>query len=60
MKRAIAAIAVGFIFLTVALMPTSVGAPATGTGSSSGLTPNEVKIINGLDYDNAWRHLEYL
>ncbi len=44
----------------MALMPTSGGAPATGTGSSSGLTPNEAKIIQGFDYNNAWRHLEYL
>jgi hypothetical protein len=56
-KRAIAAIAVGFIFLTVALMPTSVGAPATGTGSSSGLSANEVKVLKGLNYNSAWNDL---
>jgi len=59
-KRAIAAIAVGFIFLTVALMPTSVGAPATGTGSSSGLSSEEVDILGRLNYDRAWQDLEYI
>lgn len=57
MRKGLAAALVGFLFLTVASMPTSVGAPSTGTGSSSGLTDEEVSILNGLDYGSAWRDL---
>lgn len=46
--------------MAVAFMPSSGGAPATGTGSSSGLTPEEVQILGGLDYANAWKQLETL
>jgi len=60
LKKPIIAILIGFVFLTVSIMPISGGAPATGTGSSSGLTPDEARILKGLNFDNAWNHLEYL
>lgn len=60
MNRTAVAVSLAFVMTVLAAVPLVGGAPTTGTGSSSGLTPNEAKIINGLDYDNAWRHLEYL
>ena len=44
----------------LAAVPIVGGTPSMGTGSSSGLTPNEATILKGLDYNNAWKHLEYL
>ncbi len=49
---------IGFLFMAVAFMPSSGGAPTKGTGSSSGLTREEVQILSGLDYANAWKTLE--
>ena len=60
MKKGLAAVLIGFFFLTVAFMPSSGGAPATGTGSSSGLSPEEVQILKGLDYSSAWNDLAYI
>ena len=48
------------MFVTTALMPSGGGAPATGTGSSSGLTAEEVAVLDGLDYAAAWNDLAYL
>jgi len=60
MNKTAAAVFLAFVMTVVAAVPLVGGAPSTGTGSSSGLTPNEAEILKGLDYDNAWRHLEYL
>ena len=58
-KKSIA-VAVGTLFVIVALMPSGGSAPAPGTGSTSGLTPEEVAILAGLNYDAAWADLAYL
>ena len=60
MNKTAAAVFLAFLMTVVAAVPLVGGAPSIGTGSSSGLTPNEAAILKGLDYDNAWRHLEYL
>lgn len=60
MNRTAVAVSLAFVMTVLAAAPLVGGAPTIGTGSSSGLTPNEAKIIKGLDYGNAWRHLEYL
>ena len=60
MRKALVGILVGFMFVTTALMPSGGGAPATGTGSSSGLTAEEVAVLDGLDYAAAWNDLAYL
>lgn len=60
MRKALVGILVGFMFVTTALMPSCGGAPATGTGSSSGLSSEEVAVLNGLDYTAAWNDLAYL
>lgn len=54
------AVVIGTLFVAVALIPCAVGAPAPGTGSSSGLTPEEVAIMSKLDYTSAWNDLSYL
>jgi hypothetical protein len=60
MRKILAAVFVGFVMTVLAAVPMVTGAPAVGTGSSSGLTVEEAKILKGLDFDNAWAHLEYL
>jgi len=60
LRKALVGILVGFMFVTTALMPSGGGAPATGTGSSSGLTAEEVAVLDGLDYAAAWNDLAYL
>jgi hypothetical protein len=60
MRKALAAILLGLVMTVLAAYPMVAGAPAIGSGSSSGLTPEEAMILKGLDYDNAWQHLEYL
>ncbi len=60
MKKTLAAVIVGFVMVVLAAVPMVAGAPATGSGSSSGLTPEEAAIIKGIDFDNAWNQLEYL
>jgi hypothetical protein len=60
MKKTLAAVIVGFVMIVLAAVPMVAGAPATGTGSSSGLTPEEAAIIKGIDFDNAWNQLDYL
>ena len=47
----------GIVFLLVTIAPQMRGAPALGTGSSSGLTSEESRILGGLDYANAWNQL---
>jgi hypothetical protein len=42
------------------MMPVSVGAPQAGTGNTSGLTAEEVKVLSGLNYDRAWNDLATL
>lgn len=58
-KRLIAGV-VGALFLTVALVPIVGGAPTPGTGSTNGLTPEEVAVLAGIDYTAAWNDLAYL
>jgi hypothetical protein len=60
MRKILTALFVGFVMMVLAAVPMAMGAPATGTGSSSGLTPEEAAIIKGIDFDNAWMQLEYL
>lgn len=60
MRKGLVGVLVGFMFVTVALMPSGGGAPSTGTGSSSGLTAEEVAVLDGLDYSAAWGDLAYL
>ncbi len=57
MRRALAAAALGIVLFTIAIAPQAIGAPALGTGRSSGLTPEEESILGGLDYANAWNEL---
>jgi hypothetical protein len=54
------AVAIGTLFVIVALMPGAGSAPRPGTGSTSGLTPEEVAILGDLDYAAAWNDLAYL
>ena len=60
MRKTLSAVLVGFVMTVLAAVPMVAGAPPMGTGSSSGLTPAEVAVLKGLDYDNAWNQLEYL
>jgi len=60
MRRIALAVSVAFLMVLVAAVPMVGGAPTLGTGSSRWLTPDEAKVLRGLDYDNAWEHLEYL
>lgn len=60
MRRIVLALSIALLMTVVAAVPMVGGAPPLGSGSSSGLTPSEAKVLAGLDYDNAWRHLEYL
>lgn len=57
MRRALAAAVLGIVLLTIAIAPQAIGAPALGTGNSSGLTPEERSILGGLDYAYAWDQL---
>jgi hypothetical protein len=58
-KKAIA-VAIGTLFVIVTLVPGGNSAPAPGTGSTSGLTQEEVAILADLDYTAAWNDLAYL
>ncbi|MEM4233494.1 MAG: M28 family peptidase [Thermoplasmata archaeon] len=60
MRRIALAVSVAFLMIVVAAVPLAGGAPTLGTGSSSRLSPQEAKVLRSLDYDNAWRYLEYL
>ncbi len=60
MRKALVGIMIGLMFVTTALLPSGGGAPAAGTGSSSGLTDEEVAVLAGLDYAAAWNDLAYL
>src|SRR4030042_6719841 len=51
---------IGLMFVATALTPSGGGAPSTGTGSTSGLTDEEVAVLGGLDYAAAWNDLAYL
>ena len=46
--------------LLTAMMPTSADGRTTGSGSTSGLSPEEVAIINGIDLSNAWNKLDII
>jgi hypothetical protein len=48
------------MFAVVMVMPVSYGKPAIGTGRALNLTPDELSIIERIDYDHAWSQLEYL
>ena len=58
--RRMVAIGLGLLLFVVAAMPVSIGAPPLGGGAVSGLTPEEARVLRGLDYGNAWAQLEYL
>ncbi|MGQ9587248.1 MAG: M28 family peptidase [Thermoplasmata archaeon] len=60
MKKAIVALLLAIVMSITAAAPFALGAPTMGTGSSSGLTPEEARVLKGLDYDHAWHQLEYL
>ncbi len=60
MRRALAAAVLGIVLLTIAIAPQAFGAPALGSGSTSGLRPEEQAILGGLDYSNAWNQLVHL
>ena len=60
MNKPAAAVFLAFLMTVVAAVPLVGGAPSTGTGSSSGLTPEEVQILKGLDYNSAWNDLAYI
>lgn len=60
MRRIALAVSVAFLMVLVVAVPLAGGAPTLGTGSSSRLSPQEAKVLRSLDYDNAWRYLEYL
>jgi len=48
------------IMILVFAVPAITGAPAIGTGKTSGLTAQELKMLGELNLDNAWNQLEYL
>jgi hypothetical protein len=48
------------IMVLVFAVPATTGAPAIGTGKSSGLSAQELKLLGGLNLDNAWNQLGYL
>lgn len=48
------------IMVFVFAVPATTGAPAIGTGKSSGLTAQELKLLGELNLDNAWNQLGYL
>ena len=51
---------IGVVFLLVTIAPQVRAPPAMGTGSTSGLTPGETAVLQGLDYANAWEQLKTL
>ena len=58
-KKSIA-VAIGTLFVIVAFVPGASSAPSPGTGTTSGLTPEEVEVLAGLNYESAWNDLAYL
>jgi len=57
MRRRTVVWTLGIVFLLVAVVPQARGAPQLGSGSTSGLTAQESRILDGLDYANAWNQL---
>lgn len=60
MNKKSIAVAIGTLFVIVAFVPGASSAPTPGTGTTSGLTPEEVAVLAGLDYTSAWNDLSYL
>ncbi len=60
MNKKSIALLVGTLFVVVAMIPGAGSAPRPGTGSTAGLTPEEVAILGNLDYTAAWNDLAYL
>jgi Iap family predicted aminopeptidase len=48
------------IMVFVVAVPATTGAPAIGTGKTSGLSAQELKVLGVLNLDNAWNQLGYL
>ena len=48
------------MFVIVMVVPACYGQPAIGTSKPRNLAPDEVAIIERLDYEYAWGQLEYL
>ncbi len=60
MQKKTLALAIGTLFVIVALLPGAGSAPSPGTGTTAGLTAEEVAVLAGLDYTSAWNDLTYL
>jgi len=58
--RRLVGLGVCLLFLTVTAMPMANGDPAIGTSKPLNLAPEELEMIERLDYDHAWSQLEYL
>jgi hypothetical protein len=58
--RKLIGIGLVLMFVVVMAMPVSYGMPAIGTSKPRNLTPDELEIIERLDYDYAWSQLELL
>ncbi len=56
MKRQLL-VTLALVVLLVTVVPSARAPPALGTGSTSGLTPQEAAVLGGLDYANAWDQL---
>ncbi len=57
--RRVIGIGLALMFVAVMAMPVSYGMPAIGTSKERNLTPDELNLIERLDYDHAWDQLEY-
>jgi hypothetical protein len=58
--RRLIGIGLVLMFVVVMAMPVSYGMPAIGTSKARNLTPDELNMIERLDYDHAWDQLETL
>jgi hypothetical protein len=58
--RRLVGLGVCLLFLVVTAMPMAYGEPAIGSAKPKNLTPDEIDMIERLDYGHAWSQLEYL
>jgi len=58
--RKLIGLGLGLLFVVVTAMPMAYGDPAIGSSKALNLTPDELEMIERLDYSHAWDQLEYL